>query len=833
MGVYSISDSALAGLQIAQAGILVTSQNVAGATVDGYSRRSANAVINQMAPNSLMLNGTSFAVEGFTRQYSSLIGSQLLSQQAKSTYSDTLVQYTASLDKLISTKSVGLTAALTDFFNAMGTYATDPSNKALAVGITGKANIVAQRMNGLSEIVSQIKSQAQTGLEDTISQVNTLIPALTAVNLKIENGTNPGVSTASADLFDERDRLLSSLQKLVGGQSLINSNGTATHMVGGLALVERSVGNKVSVNADQEHVALKFNTQNGQSKTVLQSVQSLSGGQAGGLLKLANEFAPSIQNRLDTIALSLVKVVNGASNTDGNGVPKTKIFGFQVGQDQYYDLSSDYTSLIPDITSETSMTDLYSSLTNAVSTTSNLSTGASLINDYESAKVTFGDLSSGETVSLGGLTFTASGSVTASEVASIFSNASVGRVNGAALNSQTFGSLGTLDGTLSGWDIGSYSGSNAQVTFTAVNAGNVTNLLNSPVDIHESATVTFNDLTAGDTVILGGLTFTATGSVTASEVASVFANAYDGRSAATSVISETYTGLGTLSGSLSSWDIGSYNSSDAQVTFTAVNSQNVDNLANTGTTLGSANDVTVAITESSYSSDGVVVDTTASRELNVTSIRAGSNVSAGNYSINMVGTDELQMLGSDGKTQTISLSKILAGESSTLDFYQFGIAIDLENVSSSKVSTAAEIVNALDGRSITLSGSQNPVHYYGLNAQNFVSLAPSDHAYYYYGSNPNISSDSANILQKMSSIFGIVVSGLVNDVGIQVATWTNTQKADESVLASLKDQRDSISGVNLDEEAANLLKYQQLYSASTKVMQTGNQMFNTLLSIMN
>ena len=41
------------------------------------------------------------------------------------------------------------------------------------------------------------------------------------------------------------------------------------------------------------------------------------------------------------------------------------------------------------------------------------------------------------------------------------------------------------------------------------------------------------------------------------------------------------------------------------------------------------------------------------------------------------------------------------------------------------------------------------------------------------------------------------------------------------------------SGVNLDEEAANLLKYQQLYSASTKVLQTGNQMFNSLLMIMN
>ena len=275
MGVYSISDSALAGLQIAQAGILVTSQNVAGTSVEGYSRRNANALTNQLAPNSLMLNGTSFAVEGFTRQYSALIGSQLLSQQAKSTYSDTLVQYTAALDNVISTKSVGLTSALTDFFNAMGTYATDPSNKALAAGITGKANIVAQRINGLSDIVSQVQSQAQTGLEDTVSQVNTLIPELASINLQIEKANSPGNMSPSADLFDERDRILSGLQKLVGGQSLINSDGTATHIVGGLALIERGMANKVSLNADQEHIALQFNTQNGKSKTVLQTVQSL------------------------------------------------------------------------------------------------------------------------------------------------------------------------------------------------------------------------------------------------------------------------------------------------------------------------------------------------------------------------------------------------------------------------------------------------------------------------------------------------------------------------------------------------------------------------------
>jgi flagellar hook-associated protein 1 FlgK len=37
--------------------------------------------------------------------------------------------------------------------------------------------------------------------------------------------------------------------------------------------------------------------------------------------------------------------------------------------------------------------------------------------------------------------------------------------------------------------------------------------------------------------------------------------------------------------------------------------------------------------------------------------------------------------------------------------------------------------------------------------------------------------------------------------------------------------------VNLDEEAANLLRYQQAYQAASKVIQTANLMFDTLLSL--
>ena len=603
MGVYSISDSALAGLQIAQAGILVTSQNVAGTTVEGYSRRSASAVVNSLAPNSLMLNGTSFAIEGFTRQYSSVIGSQLLSQQAKASYSDTLVQHTAILDSIIGSKSASLSGALNEFFNAMGTYAADPSSHALAANITNKANIVSQRMVGMATVVNDIASDAQTSLEDTVSEVNTIIPALAEINNQIVKASNRGITYPSADLLDERDRLLSQLQKLMGGQSLINSDGTATHNVSGLSLIERGVANQVSITADGDHVALRFNTQNGTSKTVMQTVQDLSGGQAGALLKIANEFVPDVQKRLDTIALGLVRAANSASTTDSDGKPKTAIFGFQVGGNTYYDLNDDYTSLIPDIASDVDMQDLYRSLTNSVSTDS--------------------------------------------------------------------------------------------------------------------------DLVNGDTFTIG-------------------------------------------------------------------------------------------------------TDT-----LEITSITAKSSVAAGEYTLTRVDDDQLKIENEYGKSQIIYLSDLVATDSSTLDFNQFGITIQLQNNSLDTEYSAENIVDSLDGRSITISGIANELYYYGLNASKFISIAPRDPADYFDGGAENISADSANTLQKLSSVFGISVSNLVSDVGIQVSEWTYTQKADSAVLTNLEAQRNEISGVNLDEEAANLLKYQQLYSASTKVLQTGNQMFNSLLMIMN
>jgi len=226
-------------------------------------------------------------------------------------------------------------------------------------------------------------------------------------------------------------------------------------------------------------------------------------------------------------------------------------------------------------------------------------------------------------------------------------------------------------------------------------------------------------------------------------------------------------------------------------------------------------------------------------------------VQPGIYTFSSSG-NELTLTSSNGGGQTISLADgSTAGQD--LNFDQMGISLTVTdlgppvesaaNIAShfdglhltlqSATDSKEDVATALNGTTLKISGMANPLVNYGLNAANFISLAPSNFASYFNGNTPLISSTKANAVQQLSAVFGTSVSNLVNEVGVKVATWRSNQKADSVVLSNLKAQRDSVSGVNLDEEAANLLKYQQLYTASTKVLQAGNQMFSTLLSIMN
>ncbi|WP_322091379.1 flagellar hook-associated protein FlgK [Paraburkholderia bannensis] len=74
-------------------------------------------------------------------------------------------------------------------------------------------------------------------------------------------------------------------------------------------------------------------------------------------------------------------------------------------------------------------------------------------------------------------------------------------------------------------------------------------------------------------------------------------------------------------------------------------------------------------------------------------------------------------------------------------------------------------------------------------------------------------------------------SNYVNAIGNTAAQLKASSTSQTSLVSQLTSQQQSVQGVNLDEEAANLLKYQQLYQANSKVIQTAASLFQTLIGI--
>ncbi|MAA59520.1 MAG: hypothetical protein CMK79_05150, partial [Pseudomonadales bacterium] len=71
---------------------------------------------------------------------------------------------------------------------------------------------------------------------------------------------------------------------------------------------------------------------------------------------------------------------------------------------------------------------------------------------------------------------------------------------------------------------------------------------------------------------------------------------------------------------------------------------------------------------------------------------------------------------------------------------------------------------------------------------------------------------------------------LVSGVGTRTNDAAVSQEAAETILNQSQAQWESISGVNLDEEAANLIRFQQSYQASARVIQVSSELFDTIIS---
>ena len=212
------------------------------------------------------------------------------------------------------------------------------------------------------------------------------------------------------------------------------------------------------------------------------------------------------------------------------------------------------------------------------------------------------------------------------------------------------------------------------------------------------------------------------------------------------------------------------------------------------------------------------------------------NSVAETISIDNLPNEDLIMIVSGGGSKKISANFDMQENISDLVAPELTIKVDKTN------SNKVEILEKFTGHSIaTRILDQNRVFEFNGSKYQF-SEQPLVENIFTLASNKSGTGDARNILtminlqmedanQKHKGNFQEIFSSTLAKVGSNVQANNLSLNAAKSNMESAEGSQSEFSGVNLDEEAANLLEFQQAYQASARILQTARELFQTLIDV--
>ena len=328
---YMGLQTALSGLEAAQAAINTTGQNIANANTPGYSRqqvtlteRGALTIPSVSAYNGHGIQlGTGADITNITRLRNQFLDAQYRAQNTatsgNSTLSTLLGQVQSALNEPSST---GLSSSLQQFWQSWSALANNPGSQGAQQAVMSAGGTVAQGLNVLSGQMSQLESQVSgqyAGLTSTSSgPVASDANAIALLNNQIAQATSAGLTPNN--LLDQRDQLIDDLSQYGPVNVTTQADG----------MVSVSFGNAATAGTPDATPLVAGNSVN-LAPNLADANLIGSGGTLGALLSVydANTGTgriPSYTSTLDGIAKQLVTTVNGAiSGADASG-PSAKPF---------------------------------------------------------------------------------------------------------------------------------------------------------------------------------------------------------------------------------------------------------------------------------------------------------------------------------------------------------------------------------------------------------------------------------------------------------------------------------------------------------------------------
>ncbi|MHA6832505.1 flagellar hook-associated protein FlgK [Ralstonia pseudosolanacearum] len=305
------------GLRVADINLQVTGNNISNASTAGYSRQEAVQTENIPMATGAGYLGQGVNVTTVKRIYDQFLTAQVQSGQAASSAADQLNSLVSGLDTYMSDSNSGLGSALTGFFNAADSLASNPSSTSARQVFLSAASTLQTRFNAISGQMASLSNQVNTQVQTQVNSVNSTTQQIAALNDQIAKAEAASGGQPANDLRDQRDQLVQTLNQSIKASVVRTSDGQYNIYVGnGQALVQGSQSYQLTTVASQYDPTQLSVGYKSPAGTVSIDDSQLGGGALGGLMQFRQNTLIPAQNSLGRLAAAVSADVN-TQNKEG------------------------------------------------------------------------------------------------------------------------------------------------------------------------------------------------------------------------------------------------------------------------------------------------------------------------------------------------------------------------------------------------------------------------------------------------------------------------------------------------------------------------------------
>lgn len=308
----SLINSAMSGLGAAQAALNTVSNNISSYNVAGYTRQSTILASANSTLGAGGYVGNGVYVSGVQREYDAFITNQLRSAESQSSGLTSRYEQMSKIDNMLSGSSNTLSTTIQDFFTSLQTLVSNAEDPAARQTLLGKADGLVNQFKVADQYLRDQDSQVNASIVSSVSQINNYAKQIANLNDQISRLTAAGAGASPNTLLDQRDQLVSELNKMVGVEVSVQDSGTYNITIGnGYNLVQGSTANQlaaVASSADPARTTVAFVDKTAGNIEIPEKL--LTTGSLGGVLSFRSQDLDQTRNSLNQLALSFADAFN-------------------------------------------------------------------------------------------------------------------------------------------------------------------------------------------------------------------------------------------------------------------------------------------------------------------------------------------------------------------------------------------------------------------------------------------------------------------------------------------------------------------------------------------